>query len=120
MPSSRSGLQIIPRQAGYPDEKAASSSAGTTGPAAGGGCGFRFGRLGLTASGSARPEQSPRGDAARPSPCCFLLGKGELRNAFPVAIGMPGWEPPTGHFEVLQKILNPVWVHPVSGERVEE
>ena len=50
----------------------------------------------------------------------FLLDNGELRNSFPVAIGMPGWEPPTGRFEVLQKIPNPVWVHPVSSERVEE
>ena len=33
---------------------------------------------------------------------------------------MPGWETPTGRFEVLQKIPNPVWVHPVSGDRVEE
>ena len=49
----------------------------------------------------------------------FLLDNGRLRNAFPVAIGMPGWETPTGRFEVLQKIPNPVWVHPVSGERVE-
>ena len=50
----------------------------------------------------------------------FLLDNGELRNSFPVAIGMPGWETPTGRFEVLQKIHNPVWVHLVSGERVEE
>ena len=50
----------------------------------------------------------------------FLLDHGRLRNPFPVAIGMPGWETPTGRFEVLQKIPNPVWVHPVSGERVEE
>ena len=50
----------------------------------------------------------------------FLLDNGELRNSFPVAIGMPGWETPTGRFEVLQKVPNPVWVHPVSGERVEE
>ena len=50
----------------------------------------------------------------------FLLDNGNLRNAFPVAVGMPGWETPTGRFEVLQKIPNPVWVHPVSGERVEE
>ncbi|WP_255325691.1 L,D-transpeptidase [Synechococcus sp. WH 8109] len=33
----------------------------------------------------------------------FLLDNGRLRNAFPVAIGMPGWETPTGRFEVLQK-----------------
>jgi len=50
----------------------------------------------------------------------FLLDNATLRNAFPVAVGMPGWETPTGRFEVLQKIPNPVWVHPVSGERVEE
>ena len=50
----------------------------------------------------------------------FLLDNGKLRNAFSLAIGMPGWETPTGTFEVLQKIPNPVWVHPVSGERVEE
>ena len=50
----------------------------------------------------------------------FLLDNGELRNSFPVAIGMPGWETPTGRFEVLQKVPNPMWVHPVSGERVEE
>ena len=51
----------------------------------------------------------------------FLLDNGRLRDAFPVAIGMPpGWETPTGRFEVLQKVPNPVWVHPVSGDRVEE
>ena len=50
----------------------------------------------------------------------FLLDNGNLSNAFPVAVGMPGWETPTGRFEVLQKIPNPVWVHPVTGERVEE
>ena len=33
---------------------------------------------------------------------------------------MPGWVTPTRTFEVLQKIPNPVWVHPVSGERVDE
>ena len=38
----------------------------------------------------------------------FLLDNVELRNAFPVATGMPGWETPTGRFEVLQKIPNPV------------
>ena len=50
----------------------------------------------------------------------FLLDNGRLSNAFPVAIVMPGWETPAGRFEMLQKIPNPVWVHPVSGERVEE
>ena len=49
-----------------------------------------------------------------------LRGNSRLRNAFPLAIGMPGGKTPTERFEVLQKIPDPVWVHPVSGERVEE
>ena len=50
----------------------------------------------------------------------LLLENGSLRLAFPVATGMPGWETPTGSFAVFQKIDQPVWVHPVTGERVEE
>ena len=37
----------------------------------------------------------------------LLLESGALRQAFPVAIGMPGWETPTGRFKVLEKIDNP-------------
>ena len=47
----------------------------------------------------------------------LLLESGALLGSFPVAIGMPGWEPPTGRFKVQQKIEKPVWVHPVSGVR---
>ena len=50
----------------------------------------------------------------------LLLENGSLRTAFPVAVGMPGWETPTGTFKVLEKIPNPIWVHPVTGQRVEE
>ena len=50
----------------------------------------------------------------------LLLENGSLRLAFPVATGMPGWETPTGSFAVLEKIDQPVWVNPVTGERVEE
>ena len=50
----------------------------------------------------------------------LLLENGSLRLAFPVATGMPGWETPTGSFAVFEKIDQPVWVHPVTGERVEE
>ena len=38
----------------------------------------------------------------------LLLEGGALRQAFPVAIGMAGWETPTGPFKVLEKIDNPV------------
>ena len=50
----------------------------------------------------------------------LLLENGSLRLAFPVATGMPGWETPTGSFAVFEKIDQPVWVNPVTGERVEE
>ena len=50
----------------------------------------------------------------------LLLDQGSVRAAFPVAVGMPGWETPTGRFKVLEKIDQPIWVHPVTGVRVEE
>ena len=50
----------------------------------------------------------------------LLLDSGTLRGAFPVAVGMPGWETPTGRFKVLNKINQPIWVHPVTGHRVVE
>lgn len=31
---------------------------------------------------------------------------------------MPGWETPVGRFTVLEKRVNPIWEHPVSGVRI--
>ena len=50
----------------------------------------------------------------------LVLDNGHLRMAFPAAVGMPGWDTPIGGFQVMEKIDNPVCVHPVTGERVEE
>ena len=50
----------------------------------------------------------------------MLLESGALRQSFPVAIGMSGWETPTGRFKVLQKIDKSVMVHPVSGDRIAD
>ena len=50
----------------------------------------------------------------------LLLENGNLRLAFPVAVGMPGWETPLGRFQVLEKMNRPIWVHPVTGARVED
>lgn len=36
--------------------------------------------------------------------------------SYPVAVGKPGWETPTGEFTVIQKIENPVWENPWTGE----
>lgn len=45
----------------------------------------------------------------------LLLEDGQVLRRFPVAVGMPGWETPSGRFQVLEKIEDPVWEHPESG-----
>jgi len=32
---------------------------------------------------------------------------------YPIAVGRPGWETPTGTFKVQQMFKNPTWVHPL-------
>jgi lipoprotein-anchoring transpeptidase ErfK/SrfK len=45
----------------------------------------------------------------------LLLEDGKVLQGFPVAVGMPGWETPTGRFQVLDKVRHPVWEHPQTG-----
>ena len=33
--------------------------------------------------------------------------------SYPVAVGRPGWETPTGTFQVQQKVEKPTWIHPL-------
>ena len=107
MPSLRSGLRIFPRQAGYPDRDESSTPPEP------------LALLQAAAEDSVTADlaslpQDLRSNSRRHVVMLrgrrrvFLLDNGELRNSFPVAIGMPGWEPPTGRFEVLQKVSNPV------------
>ncbi|PZO38119.1 MAG: L,D-transpeptidase [Shackletoniella antarctica] len=35
---------------------------------------------------------------------------------FPVAVGKPGWETPTGEFEVFSQISQPGWTNPFTGD----
>ena len=37
---------------------------------------------------------------------------------YPVAVGQPGWETPTGSFKVLRKQLNPIWKQPITGDLI--
>lgn len=48
----------------------------------------------------------------------YLYHGDELIAAYPVAVGRDGWETPTGEFAVFQKVINPVWQHPFTGEVV--
>jgi hypothetical protein len=48
----------------------------------------------------------------------LLIEQGRLLNRYPVAVGMTGWETPAGTFRVLNKVSDPSWAHPQTGEVV--
>lgn len=39
-----------------------------------------------------------------------------VQASYQIAIGRAGWETPTGNFRVIQKIEDPAWEHPWTGE----
>ncbi|NJP09696.1 MAG: L,D-transpeptidase [Leptolyngbyaceae cyanobacterium RU_5_1] len=39
-----------------------------------------------------------------------------LQASYPIAIGKPGWETPTGKFQVIEMQKNPGWTHPLTQE----
>ena len=44
---------------------------------------------------------------------------GEQRIAsYPLAVGQPGWETPTGTFQVIHKQHNPTWRQPITGDLI--
>ncbi len=63
---------------------------------------------------------------ANTQPVRLLLRLGERRvhvyrgntkeASYPVAIGQPGWETPTGNFSVFSQVVDPGWTHPLTGE----
>lgn len=42
----------------------------------------------------------------------------KLITTYPIAVGQPGWETPTGNFKVLKKQRNPVWRQPITGDLI--
>ena len=46
----------------------------------------------------------------------LVLRDGQMTRRFPAAVGTTGWETPAGRFRVFEKVKEPVWTHPVSGE----
>ena len=48
----------------------------------------------------------------------LLLEQGQLLARYPVAVGMEGWETPSGRFSVINKVSEPDWNHPQTGEIV--
>lgn len=49
----------------------------------------------------------------------YLYHGEQVKASYPVAVGKPGWETPTGAFLVLDKALNPVWENPWTGEVIQ-
>jgi len=47
-----------------------------------------------------------------------VLENGRELRRFPVAVGRPGWETPVGRFEVIERVADPSWEHPATGETV--
>ena len=48
----------------------------------------------------------------------YVYQRDRVLVSYPIAIGKVGWETPTGDFQVIQKLRNPFWQHPWTGEVV--
>jgi len=49
----------------------------------------------------------------------YLYEGDKVKASYPVAVGKPGWETPTGEFSVVDKALDPVWENPWTGEVIQ-
>ena len=47
-----------------------------------------------------------------------VLDDGLEVRRFSVAVGKPGWETPVGHFHVIELVVDPIWVHPATGQAI--
>ena len=48
----------------------------------------------------------------------YVYRGNDMETSFPVAVGRPGWETPTGEFQVFNKLENPGWTNPFTDEVV--
>lgn len=46
----------------------------------------------------------------------YLYQNETLLNSYPIAVGKDGWETPVGNHQIMQKIIQPAWQHPFTGE----
>jgi L,D-transpeptidase ErfK/SrfK len=47
-----------------------------------------------------------------PERALYVFRNSELVCRYPVAIGMRGWQTPTGRFRIVRKVKDPVWITP--------
>ncbi len=48
----------------------------------------------------------------------LVLRNGQISRRFPAAVGTEGWETPAGRHQVLEKVREPIWTHPVNGKQI--
>ena len=48
-----------------------------------------------------------------------LMRDTQVIKSYPVAVGKPGWETPTGQFQVKTKVRNPPWKSPFDGSVIQ-
>ena len=67
----------------------------------------------------AAPQETPTRLMLRLGERRVEVYRGEtLAASYPVAVGKPGWETPTGEFEVLSTVVDPGWTSPFTNEVV--
>lgn len=81
---------------------------------------------GVPARPEASPEMTPEMTGEAAARLVLSLSERRVRLyrgaievvSYPVAVGKPSWETPTGEFQVYQKVINPTWRHPWNGSLV--
>lgn len=48
----------------------------------------------------------------------FVFEGDRIKKSYPIAIGKPGWETPTGTFKIVEMQRHPTWIHPFTGKVV--
>jgi len=46
----------------------------------------------------------------------YVYRRDQVIASYPIAVGKKGWETPKGSFQVLNKLNNPMWRHPITGK----
>ncbi|MBO3464332.1 L,D-transpeptidase [Aetokthonos hydrillicola Thurmond2011] len=46
----------------------------------------------------------------------YVYRQAQVIASYPIGVGKKGWETPTGSFQVLNKLVYPIWRHPITGK----
>lgn len=46
----------------------------------------------------------------------YVYRQAQVIASYPLGVGKKGWETPTGSFQILNKLVYPIWRHPITGK----